>query len=524
MKHRFGCRAAAVLLTWAAVQTMFCAPVFAEPEDGTDTTVQTAAETTLPAETTSASTLPETTVTEETVTAEQTTETEQTTAATVNVLTRLQYEEAGSGGMRITRYQWLNERLVELPDTIEGRPVTEIGAEAFRYCYADEIRLPSSLLLIGDSAFAGCAYLTDVQIPQGCRYIGSSAFENCALLRSVHVPDSVTEIGRQAFAETPFLAEQTEDFVILGSGVLYSYQGSAERVTLPDTVQTIAPMAFAGNETIRSVTLPASLRRIRATAFDGCTALSEIQAETAPAAVEAGAFRSTRWYAEPASDFLCIGGLLYAYRGEAAEVRVPDGIKVIGESAFLGNARLSAVTLPDSAEEIRYAAFSGCEALQVAELGDGMQSIGDAAFSGDSALRYLRTGHSLTEIGSQAFTGCTALSELHLPDSLNRIGTQAIGYVADAEDGSVRKMDMAVTLFSNAEAAKDYAKKNGLLSAPLPEEENTAPAPEITTTPAQRSGLRGPNGTLWVPAVLAGGALVLTGLIGLFLRRLIRRR
>lgn len=522
MKHRFRLRAAAFCLTMAAAQTVFLMPVFAEPENEPETTTAAASETTVPAETTSAAPVTTTVVTETTVTTEATTATE-TSATTADVRSRLQYEEAGSG-IRITRYQWLNEMRVELPDSIGGKPVTEIGAEAFRYCYADEIVLPQPLLLIGDSAFAGCAYLTDVRIPQGCRYIGAGAFENCAALSSVSVPDTVTEIGQRAFSDTPFLSEQTGEFVVLGGGVLYRYQGGAERVTLPDTVQVIAPMAFAGDRTIRSLTLPASVRRIRSGAFDGCTALTEITADRAPDYVEQGAFRDTKWYAEPASDFLCIGDLLYAYRGDDASVSVPDGVRVINEAAFLDNARLSAVTLPDSAEEIRRSAFSGCEALQVAELGESLQSIGDAAFSGDKSLRYLRTGHSLSVIGTQAFTGCTALTEVHLPDTLSVIGAHAIGYEQSAEDGSLRKMSTPVTLFSNAAAAKEYAAENGLSSEPLPAEENTEPAPEITTLAAQCRGLKLPDGTLWVPAVLAGGALVLVGLVSLLIRRLCRRR
>ena len=520
MKHRFGCRAAAALLTLTAAASAISLPAFAEPE--TETTA--APETTAPEETTSTTTASTTsaTVTETTVTTEETTTTELTTT-TVNVLSRMEYEDTAGGGVRITRYNWLSENEVVLPDSIGGKNVTEIGTGAFQYCYADGISLPQGLLLIGDSAFAGCAYLKSVQIPSGCRYIGSSAFENCAALTDVTVPDTVTEIGGRAFADTPFWEAQTDEFVILGGGVLCRYQGSADRVTLPDTVKTIAPLAFFGNETIRAVTLPASVQRIRSTAFDGCTALSEVIAEEAPAFVEADAFRNTKWDTDPADDFLCIGDLLYGYRGKSAEVTVPDGIRVIGEAAFYGNARLSAVTLPDTAEEIRRTAFGSCEALQVAELGDNLKSIGDAAFSGDKSLRFVRTGHGLTEIGGQAFAGCESLTELHLPDTLSEIGQNAIGYEPDPAGGAMRKMNTPVTLYSNAEAAKTYAKENGLISEPLPEEENTAPAPVVTTVPDEGLHFSTPEGTRWIPSLLAGGGLVLAGLIALFLRRLFRR-
>ncbi|MBQ5334640.1 MAG: leucine-rich repeat domain-containing protein [Oscillospiraceae bacterium] len=521
MKHRFGCRAAAFLLTLTGAASVLSLPAAAEPETGSETAASET-ETTASEETTTTSVTTTSTVTETTVTTEETATTELTTT-TVDVLSRLQYEETAGGGVRITRYNWLNENEVILPDSIGGKPVTEIGHAAFQYCYADGITLPQSVLLIGDSAFAGCAYLKSVQIPQGCRYIGSSAFENCAALTEVTVPDSVTEIGGRAFADTPFREAQTDEFVILGGGVLCYYQGSSARVTLPDSVKTVAPLAFFGNETLKAVTLPDSVQRIRSTAFDGCTALAEVQADAAPAVVEADAFRNTKWDTEPADDFLCIADLLYGYRGKSAEVTVPDGIRVIGEAAFYGNARLSAVTLPDTAEEIRRTAFGSCEALQVAELGENMKSIGDSAFSGDKSLRFVRAGHGLTQIGGQAFAGCESLTELHLPDTLSEIGRDAIGYEQDPADGAMRRMNTPVTLYSNAEAAKTYAKENGLISEPLPDEENTAPAPLVTTVPGEHPGFTAPEGTRWIPSLIAGGGLVLAGLIAFLLRKLFRR-
>lgn len=457
---------------------------------------------------------------DETVTTEETTTT--TAATTANVLSRIKYEETPSGGIRITGYQWVDETTVSLPTNIGGKPVTEIGEYAFAYCFADEIRLPEPLLYIADNAFSQCAYLKQIKIPMGCRYIGELAFEDCSALEKVEIPATVTDIGYMAFDGTPFFRNLTGDFAVFGDGVLYAWIGDGSTLTIPESVKTIGPFACSNHPALKSVTIPDTVERILDCAFDNCPALVNVSIERAPAELAADAFTGTGWYHESDAEFLQIGDMLYAYRGTAAAVTVPEGVRVINDSAFESNETLASVTLSDSVEEIRRAAFWRCENLQAASLGN-VQTIGDSAFYGCKSLRDLRLGHGLTALGSYALAG-TALSEVHLPDSTAQIGTMAIGYAYDPAQNSYLKQSPAPKLFANAAAAKTYAEENGLTCEPLPEEENTDPLAEVTTLPEQtRTGLTLPQGTRWIPAVIAGGALVLAGLLALLIRKMLRR-
>ena len=54
-----------------------------------------------------------------------------------------------------------------------------------------------------------------------------------------------------------------------------------------------------------------------------------------------------------------------AYTGGKRRIRIPDGVKYIGEEAFKGNKQLDEVYLPDTVEEIRDEAFSGCTNLRI---------------------------------------------------------------------------------------------------------------------------------------------------------------
>ncbi len=451
-----------------------------------------------PEETTAAVTTEVTVLTsaETVLTSEETTETTTTTTAVTRApVSAMTYEETANG-IKITSYRWLNELTVEIPAQIGGKPVCEIGPNAFQYCYADEILLPSSLLIIHDYAFAGCAYLKTLTVPDGCRYIGSHAFDGCEKLEAVTIPATVTDIGADAFAETPFFTSLTDEFAVFGKGVLCACRSISDAPVIPDGVITIAPQTFAGNTGIHKVTIPASVQRIQKKAFEGCTGLSQIDISGTPVEVAADAFAGTKWEESTQNGFLRLNDLFYAYRGTAASVTVPEDIRVIGEGAFAGNEKLVSAELPETLEEI-----------------------GRNAFSGDTALVSVRVGKHLKKLGANAFSGCEKLTELYLPDTLEEIGEHAAGYRINAETGAAEPLNNGLTVFADAEAAVKYAADNSLKREPLPASEQTVPVvtepePEVT-----EEGFALPQDRTWIPAMLCGGVLLLAGIVVFVIRK-----
>src|ERR1700679_451685 len=77
---------------------------------------------------------------------------------------------------------------VTIPATINGHPVTSIGASAFLDSSLTSVTIPNTITNIGDSAFYGCIDLPGVTIPNSVTSIGQYAFEECYSLANVIIP------------------------------------------------------------------------------------------------------------------------------------------------------------------------------------------------------------------------------------------------------------------------------------------------------------------------------------------------
>ena len=82
--------------------------------------------------------------------------------------------------------------------------ITHIGSDAFGsftmlgvLSKLQDVRLPSTLRTIGNSAFTNAESLTSIDLPSGLRSIDAYAFSGTRL-ESIHIPASTTEIGHDA--------------------------------------------------------------------------------------------------------------------------------------------------------------------------------------------------------------------------------------------------------------------------------------------------------------------------------------
>ena len=89
-----------------------------------------------------------------------------------------------NGEVTITDCDTKVSGVVQLPDVIEGYPVTEIGKNAFAHCYAiTQMTIPEGVHTIGGGAFAHITWLKELYLPDSILRIGENALVGCSQLR-----------------------------------------------------------------------------------------------------------------------------------------------------------------------------------------------------------------------------------------------------------------------------------------------------------------------------------------------------
>lgn len=149
---------------------------------------------------------------------------------------------------------------LNLPDTIDGVKVTEIGKLAFHNCEKlTEITLPDTLTTIGAQAFEDCVF-TSIVLPDSVTSIGTGAFSWNRKLREIRIPNGVTVIEDSVFAECSGLTGVIipDSVTVIGRDAFCAC-GALEELAIPDSVTEIGEYAFYRCDKLVSVTLPKNL-------------------------------------------------------------------------------------------------------------------------------------------------------------------------------------------------------------------------------------------------------------------------
>ncbi len=119
------------------------------------------------------------------------------------------------------------------------------------------------------------------------------------------------------------------------------------------------------------------------------------------------------------SDFVVERSVLVRYNGYMQnEVRIPDGITVIGDNAFQGMNNIESVYIPEGVEMIGAGAFSGCKNLHSVHISDGLLTVDRDAFNGCVRLKEIKLPDSVKNIEAGAFAGCISLGTVNIPPDI----------------------------------------------------------------------------------------------------------
>lgn len=240
----------------------------------------------------------------------------------------------------ITAYKGESESVV-VPDEIEGRPVVALE----------------------DSIFYQNQQIKSLKLGKNVERIGMRCFAGCSFLKDVTLNKKVWSIGAYAFSGTPWHSSLTDEFVIVGDGVLLKYNGDAVGIEIPDTVRHISDAFTMKN--IVSVTMGDSVKTI--------------------------------------------GEFAFAYASLLCNVDFGESLLLIDKYAFTGCEGLPSLVLPSSVERVDLNAFESCYGLNSVRFGDSLTYLGENAFFGCSQVRMLYLPSTISELPIGAFEGCSAL-------------------------------------------------------------------------------------------------------------------
>ncbi len=359
-----------------------------------------------------------------------------------------------------------NQYIVDLriPESVQL-----IGMCAFGRSKVMTVVIGSGVREIGEQAFVACTELTDVILGElnlemsdntsllgksSLEVIGDSAFNGCAKLEKIDMPTTLKTVGSLAFRDTD-MYNQSEGVVYAGDlwVVDYNDEKISANVTIKDGIVGISNYAFWRCNKLSSITLPDSVKTVGRAAFYDCMSLTTISLPKSLDRIED--FTFYRCKSLQITDILpnmltYIGRSAFYKCGSNAtitlddtdsdELRIPSDVTYIGDFAFYGCGYseqasleeeeyfnyygIDKVVLSANVKYVGASAFYGFVSLKEINLG-GTETIGEKAFYNCENLKTVNFGTEIVTIGDKAFYKCAALEAVELPASVMEIGNYA---------------------------------------------------------------------------------------------------
>ncbi len=236
----------------------------------------------------------------------------------------------------------------------------------------------------------------------------------------------------------------TSEFELNGT-TLVKYTGTANVVSVPDTVKIIGEEAFADNTSLKTINLPSSIEKISYAAFSGCINLTKVtipdnceeigiaafcncsKLETvkfgvSTKALGTGVFTGCHKLSSVTGNdyFVCVDGAIYDDEMETL-YELLQNAKVKKSVSSNDYVNLTTYKMPDSVKKIKPYALYGCRNIDTLELSPFLNEIPAHAFSYCNGLKTVKIPYSVNLIDMKAFENCVNLEDVEIPASVTFI-------------------------------------------------------------------------------------------------------
>ncbi len=336
---------------------------------------------------------------------------------------------------------------IVIPSRYEGLPVTGIKEKAFMNQQIVSVKLPSSIISIGQAAFSGCYLMRNVDIPDSVRVIKEDAFAGCINISSAKIPSSVSSIGAGAFRGCQNLCyiEYRSDsnipdacFADCNGWAVYNFSYIGNKPSIGENAITTINNGlriFASSSQIDEWKNDSSWGGLESFLFSlpystwvstGPTDVNPEYAELNFIGPDDMGF-SYRLHLDEASWELIAGESC-----DATDLQIPSAyndlpVVSITPCAFMGNTYIKTVVIPPGVKSIGNSAFRNCTNLTRVVIGSDVETIGAEAFAGCPCLEEVvfNGNYKLKKIGVKAFENCLNLRNIELPETVDVIGYNA---------------------------------------------------------------------------------------------------
>ena len=145
------------------------------------------------------------------------------------------------------------------------------------------VEIRDGLVKLGGRTFANCSNLVSVHLPESLRVIGSNCFDHCLSLSEINLPKGLTTIGNGAFTQCISLTHIVlPDSLTMLVDVFRDCSGLIGDMVVPDQVQKVFLLAFAGCEGLERVILGRSVNYVSEAAFENTQLESLVIRATTP--------------------------------------------------------------------------------------------------------------------------------------------------------------------------------------------------------------------------------------------------